>query len=151
MDAQQQAQRSLMNRGNKKRLRRRLIIVAIVTLVLVASTITIFSLVGVIPGIWATIISAVLTIFSPGFGVLTLVPADDKPAVAAPPVISPSPSVPFTEPAQPTPSPTPDKSTSAFRGIVGIPPPSDRCILHAKSLDLFGFPMYNPSRLERPG
>jgi amino acid permease len=88
MDAQQQAQQPFMIRGNKKRLKRRFIIVAVIILAAIASTITIFSLLGVIPGIWATIISAVLTIFSLVFGVLPLVSADDKPAVAAPPVTS---------------------------------------------------------------
>ena len=148
MNAEQQIQQPASTRSNKKRLKRRLIIVGIIILALVASTITIFSIVGLIPGIWATIISAVLTIFSLVFGVLPLVPSDDKPTVPASPVIS---RPPFTEPGPPAPSTSPVRSTSAFRGIVGIPPPSDRCILHAKSLDLFGFPMYNPSRLERPG
>lgn len=140
MNAQQQAQQPSMIRGNKKRLKRRLIIAAVIILALVASTITIFSLVGVIPGIWATIISAVLTIFSLAFGVLPLVPADDKPAVASPPGTNPLPyavprihidklevhsPAPFIEPIRPAPSSSTDKSTSTFRGIVGIPPPSD--------------------------
>src|SRR6266516_4219581 len=84
MDAQQQAQQPFPTRSNKKRLLRRLIIAAVFILALAASTITIFSLVGVIPGIWAAIISALLTILSLVFGILPLIYADDKSAVAMP-------------------------------------------------------------------
>src|SRR5262245_38869089 len=112
MNAEQQIQQPASIKSNKKRLKRRLIIVSIIILALLASTITIFSIVGLIPGIWATIISAVLTIFSLVFGVLPLVPADDKSAVPVSPLVS---QPPFAEPLQPAPSTSPVKSTSPFR------------------------------------
>jgi hypothetical protein len=138
MDAQQRIQQPFTTQGNKKRLKRRLIIVAIVILAMAASTITIFSIVGVIPGIWATIVSALLTIFSLVFGVLPLIPSDGKSPVAAPAATNPPP---YTVPSihieklevhAPAPSTqpvvsasSPDQATSTYRGIVGIPPPSD--------------------------
>lgn len=124
MDAQQRIQRPFTTQGNKKRLKTRLIIVSIVILAQAASTITVFSIVGVIPGFWATIISALLTIFGLVFGVLPLIPSDGKSPVAAPAVTNAPPNaVPSTQSVVSAPSP--DQSTSAYRGIVGIPPPSD--------------------------
>jgi len=56
MDAQQ-ANSPLAAQGNKKRSKRRLVFVAVIIVALIVATISTFSTLGTIPGIWATVIS----------------------------------------------------------------------------------------------
>src|SRR5260370_32098748 len=124
MATQQQVQQP-QKRQSKSHLKRRLII-AVVIIALIVSTVWILSSLAIIPGIWATIVSTLVTVFGVVFTFLPLISSSDKPdqnTSGTPPL----PTIQNIINLPPTllipPSPPPDKPS--FRGIIGFPPPTD--------------------------
>src|SRR6266436_3584221 len=77
MATQQQVQQP-QKRQSKSHLKRRLII-AVVIVALIVSTVWILGSLAIIPGIWATIVSTLVTVFGVVFAFLPLISSSDKP------------------------------------------------------------------------
>src|SRR6266568_1730676 len=134
MEAQRSTQQQEQHpHDNKQRAKRRFIIVTIVILILLPSTLLIFSILGIIPGIWASIIAGLFTICSLAFAIIPLVSPNDKsdvstidpPGINVPTInIYTSLTTPSAQPIQPAPLPSSlDRTT--HRRFESIPPPSD--------------------------
>jgi tetratricopeptide (TPR) repeat protein len=134
MTAQGQEQQLDGSQGQGQRRRRfsqrQLIISIVVTAITVALALTaaqVLANLGVIPRLWATIVSALATVFGMAFAFLALLPLlvrdRSKPATTSSPTF-PTPQIIVHVPAtQPLAEPPLDKT--AHRGILGFPPPTD--------------------------
>src|SRR5215469_9009974 len=121
MATQQQVQQPHQPQQNKSHLRRRLII-AVVIVALIVSTVWILSSLAIIQGIWATIVSTLVTVFGVVFTFLPLITSADKSEPPPTPQINVQVQLPPLAPQLPMPtSPT----ASSYRGIIGLPPPTD--------------------------
>ncbi len=84
MATQQQVQQP-QKRQSKSHLKRRLII-AVVIVALIVSMVWILGSLALIPGIWATIVSTLVTVFGVVFAFLPLISSSDKPEASALPL-----------------------------------------------------------------
>lgn len=117
----QQGQQSHQPQKSKSHLKRRLII-AVVIVALLVSTVWILSSLAIIQGIWATIVSTFVTVFGVVFTFLPLIISADKPEPPPTPQINVQVQLSPFAPQPPIPTfPT----ASSYRGIIGLPPPTD--------------------------
>ncbi len=131
MSEQQDVQRPRKPQQRKGFSRKQWLILIIVIVALAVIVCWILSSVGLIPGVWATTLSIIVAVSAVVAAILPLIPSPEKPEPSVSnSLISTTPQKDASVPSVQASSPSISKT--AYRGIIGLPPPTDPRIIQQR-------------------